>query len=313
MRAAVITSPGSAPEAAEFPEPAGDEQLSLVGAGIHQIVRSRAAGTHYSSESTYPLVPGIDAVVRTSDGRLVYTAGPRTPWGTMAEHIATRLQIPLPDGTDPLAVAAGVNPGMSGWMPLVARREAVGSLDTVLIVGATGMSGGMAVQAALAMGAERVVATGRNPHALARLAGFGATTVPLDTVPDALAHELGQPEHLLVLDYVWGAPAEATFAALERHGMDDDPTDISYVQIGALAGATAAIPASLLRSRNIHIAGSGGGGTPFQTILEQIPHIIQAIADGTMEAPYTAYPLSRVTEAWAHTGPTRAVVTPDAE
>ena len=174
MRAAVVSTPAATPVCADFPESEaqpGREPLHLVGAGLHHVVRGLAAGGHYGSDQVYPMVPGVDAVARTEDGRLVYTGLSRSPWGTMAERLVTPFEVVLPAGADPLAVAAGMNPGMSGWMPLIARREEVGALGTVLVLGATGMSGGLAVRAALALGTQRVVAAGRDPEALERLRG----------------------------------------------------------------------------------------------------------------------------------------------
>ncbi len=114
-----------------------------------------------------------------------------------------------------------------------------------------------------------------------------------------------------MLDFVWGPVAEAAFAALERPGTDDDSAAIDYVQIGSLAGTGAALPAALLRSRRIRISGSGAGSVPKARMIAEIPEILARFADGTFDAPYTRYPLSRVGEAWAHQGRSRAVVVPD--
>ncbi|MFT4211194.1 MAG: zinc-binding alcohol dehydrogenase family protein [Microbacterium sp.] len=308
MRAAVLTGPDTIPACAEFPEPEGDT-LELVGAGIHQVVRSIATGRHYGSDHVYPLVPGVDAVARTADGRLVYTGWPRAPWGTLAERMATPIGLDLPAGADPLAVAAGMNPGMSGWMPLVQRTGETGALGTVLVLGATGMAGRLAVQAAFALGAEHVIAAGRDAGALAELTASGAQAVSLAD-PEALRDAVGAHTPSLVLDYVWGPVAEAAFAALGRRGLDDDTADISYVQIGALGGVDAAVPATLLRSRRIRLSGSGAGSVSTERLLAELPRIMALIADGTLTVPYTAYPLARVAEAWTHAGRTRAVVTP---
>jgi NADPH:quinone reductase-like Zn-dependent oxidoreductase len=318
MRAAVVGNPDAAPEYADFPEPQqrpGQEPLHLVGAGLHHVVRGLASGRHYGSNGAYPLVPGVDAVARTEDGRLVYTGLPRPPWGTMAERLVTPFEVELPAGADPLAVAAGMNPGLSGWMPLIARREEAGALGTVLVLGATGMSGSLAVRAALALGAHQVIAAGRDREALERLRGLGAVTVPLaPTGPAAWTADLGaavaEASPALVLDFVWGAVAEAAFAALGAAGADEN-ADIDYVQIGSLAGSEAALPAALLRSRRIRVTGSGTGSVSKQQMIAEIPDVLARFADGTFDAPYTAYPLSRIGEAWAHQGRTRAVVVPD--
>lgn len=313
MRAIVFTSPDSDPVVADFPDPevrSGDEEFDLIGAGLHQVVRGLATGKHYGSAGEYPLIPGVDAVGRRADGSLVYTGWPHAPWGTMSERIATPFGIPLPEHSDPLAVAAGMNPGMSGWIPLATHRSERGSLGTVLILGATGMSGGMATRAALALGADRVVAAGRDRDTLAALRDAGAATVDL-TDPAALARAIAEAAPDLVLDYVWGPVAESAFAALAGRGMEEDAADISYVQIGSLAGATAELPAALLRSRRIRITGSGAGSFSQEQLFAELPKLLAAIADGTVPVPYTAYPFDRIDEAWAHTGRTRAVVVPD--
>lgn len=312
MRAIVFTSADGNPVIGDFPEPEelpGHERLELVGAGLHQVVRGLATGRHYGSTGVYPLVPGVDAVARREDGSFVYTAGPHSPWGTMSERISTSISLRLPDHGDPLAVAAGMNPGMSGWIPLTTHREERGALGTVLVLGATGMSGSMAVHAAIALGAERVIAAGRDERSLAALRTAGAVTVDL-TDADALARAVVDAVPDLILDYVWGPVAESAFVALGGWGLDEDAADISYVQIGSLAGVTAELPAALLRSRRIRISGSGAGSFSKKQLFTELPHLMTAIADGTIPVPYTAYPFDRIHEAWAHTARTRAVVVP---
>ncbi|MEV5896436.1 hypothetical protein [Nonomuraea fuscirosea] len=318
MRAAVVNSAQAAPVCADFPAPEpqpGRAPLSLVGAGLHHVVRGMATGRHYRGGKAFPLVPGVDAVARTEDGRLVYTGLARSPWGTMAESMVTPFEVDLPAGADPLAVAAGMNPASAGWMPLVAHRKEAGELGTVLVLGATGMSGGLAVRAALTLGATQVVAAGRDREALERLSDLGAVTVPLadpasDAGATALTTAVAEARPGLILDFVWGPVAEAAFAALGGIRPDDDGEATSYVQIGSLAGTEAALPAALLRSRRIRVTGSGMGSVSKEEMIVEFPEMITRFADGTFDAPYTTYPLSRVGEAWAHQGRTRAVVVP---
>ncbi|MEO3803486.1 zinc-binding alcohol dehydrogenase family protein [Nonomuraea sp. B1E8] len=318
MRAAVVNTPESTPVCADFPDPEpqpGRAPLRLVGAGLHHVVRGMASGRHYRSGKAFPLVPGVDAVARTEDGRLVYTGLARSPWGTMAESMVTPFEVDVPAGADPLAVAAGMNPASAGWMPLVAHRKEAGELGTVLVLGATGMSGGLAVRAALALGAKQVITAGRDREALERLRDFGAVTVPLaNPAPEAgasaLATAVAEAQPALILDFVWGPVAEAAFAALGSTRPDDGIEATSYVQIGSLAGTEAALPAALLRSRRIRITGSGLGSVSKAEMITEFPEMIARFADGTFDAPYTTYPLSRVGEAWAHQGRTRAVVVP---
>lgn len=322
MKAAVLRSADGVPEYAEFAEPEptpGRETVELVAAGIHQVVRSIAHNRHYGSTGAYPLVPGVDAVARTADGRLVYTGYVEAPWGTMAERmtVAPKFRFELPAGLEDRAerVAGGVNPGLSSWLPLQTRIAEAGGLGTVVVVGATGASGLIAVQNARRLGAERVLALGRNETGLARAAGHGAVPVRLGAdrgaTAAALVEALDGHQPGLVLDYLWGAPAEAVFAALGRRGLTEDTADISYVQIGALAGAEAALPSALLRSRRIRVSGSGAGSAGFEFIKAQLPGFLELLVSGAIETRFEAYPLSEVTRAWAATPEpgTRVVLT----
>lgn len=314
MRAAILTSPDAVPTPGDFPDPEpspGRPLLSLVGAGVHPVVRAVASGRHYGSSDAYPLIPGIDAVARTPDGGLVYTGWPRAPWGTMAELLATPVGVPLPSGVDPLAIAAGMNPALAGWMPLRRRRAERGALGTVLVLGATGMAGHLAVQAAVALGVTEVIAAGRDAAALERAWAAGARPVSLAEGPESLRAAVADTTPELVLDFVWGAVAEAAFEALGRRGLGDDDGDIAYVQIGSVAGAEAALPAALLRSRRITVSGSGAGSVETDERLAALPEVMALVANGTLSVPYTPYPLSRVADAWTHIGHDRAVVVPD--
>lgn len=321
MRAAVVTSAGAVPVYGDFDEPVvGDHQtvVSLVAAGIHPVVRSLASGRHYGSGDHWPIIPGVDAVARTSDGQQVYTGFVTEPYGTFAERMAvpSAVGFPLPDGADPVAVAAGVNPGLSSWLPLRARAADVAALGTVLVLGVTGMAGALAVQNAYALGADRVVGAGRSPAGLARARELGAEVLALsgDVVDDAaaLVELLAGRSPGLVLDFVWGPVAETAFRALGGRGLAEDAGDIAYVEIGAMSGAEAALPASLLRSRRIRISGSGAGSTPMAVLQQEIPAYLQLIADQRVQVPALNYPLSDVGSAWAAaaTGGPRPVVVP---
>jgi NADPH:quinone reductase-like Zn-dependent oxidoreductase len=320
VKAAILDGPAETPHYADFDEPLvaeGRELVSLVAAGIHPVVRSLASGAHYGSSGGWPLIPGVDAVARTADGELIYTGYVENPYGTFAERMAVpgSIRISLPSGADPVSIAGGLNPGLSSWMPLQTRVAEVDSLGTVLILGVTGVAGLLAVQNAQALGATRVIGVGRSPQGLELAAARGAITVPLtaDREADsaALADAIGGDSPSLVLDFVWGPAAEAAFQALGRRGLDEDSADISYIEIGAMAGANASVPASLLRSRRIRISGSGAGSGSVADMLRQIPPYMTLIADGRVDVPTVQYPLSAIAEAWQTTGGgTRAVLIP---
>ena len=307
MKAAILKSPDAIPEYGEFADPdveEGFELADLVASGLHPIVRSLATGHHYGATGSWPRIPGVDAVVRTAAGELIFTGFVRPPYGTFAQRMAIpkSMRFALPSGADPLAVAGGMNPGLSSWLPLNARAAELGALGTVLILGATGMAGSLAVQHARLLGASAVVGVGRNLIALARATEFGAKAVALTgeraADVESLVHALEGAAPSIVLDYLWGDAAENAFAALARRGFEEDTASIAYVQIGAMAGPDAAVPAALLRSRRISISGSGAGSASIADVMAQVPVYMQLIADRKIDVPTQTYPLSSISEAW---------------
>jgi hypothetical protein len=237
MRAAVVTEFGTPPICREFAEPqpgTSDEVLvDVVAAGLHPRVRSQADGSHYTESGELPLVPGIDGVGRAPDGTLRYFVLPDTSMGAMAERtvVDTRRSVVLPEDADPVLVAAGMNPAMSAWVALRRRIEFAAGQD-VLVLGATGNAGRLAVQVAKHLGAGRVIAAGRDAGRLA--------DVPAD---EALTFdELGKAADVdVVLDYVWGPPtAEALRTIVTERS--DRGRPLTWVEIGSVAGRTIELP-----------------------------------------------------------------------
>lgn len=313
MKAAVIATPEADAVYGEFAEPEVADRAQLMevlAAGIHPVVRSLAGGRHYGSDGSYPLVPGVDCVARGADGVARYAGFVRAPWGTLAERIAAPMGLPLPEGADPVTIAGGLNPGLSSWLPLTRRAGEVSALGTVLIVGATGVAGRLAVQHALLLGADRVIGIGRDADRLAEVGRLGGTPLPLSDDPAELVDALAGTAPSIVIDYVWGSAAELVWSALARHGLGDDDADIRHLQIGAQGGPTAALPSALLRSRRITVQGSGAGSVPIVEIMAALPPYMARIASGQVRVPVRSYPLADVATAWADRGPDRAVVVP---
>jgi len=200
-------------------------------------------------------------------------------------------------------------------LPLKTRVREIGSLATVLVLGATGLAGYLAMQHARLLGASRVVGVGRNPAHLARAAALGAATVALSGNREADAAAIvdaqGGTTPSIVLDFLWASAAETAFASLARRGLEEDTADIAYTQIGATA-PEAAVPAALLRSRRIRISGSGAGSAQFADIMAEVPVYIQLIADRSVDVPTKTVPLSSISEAWTASadGTYRIVVVP---
>ena len=317
MHAAILDpSRDTVPTYGEVPDAApsdGFQIVDLVASGIHHITRRVATGQHYgSTETTGPIVPGLEGVARTADGTLVYTGYPRPPYGMLAERIpvSSRMAFPLPAHADPVVIAAGMNPGLSSWFSL----QQVASLGTVIVTGATGVAGRMAIANARLLGAQRVIALGRSRSALATLPA-GTETIALqgDGEADvaAIREAIGDESPSLVLDFVWGSVAETLFAALQSHGMEDVQGETRYLQIGSAGGPNATLPASVLRARPLTIAGSGAGSVPTETLMRELPVYIDVLSRGDVTLETRVYPLERVAEAWQDTTPgIRAVVVP---
>lgn len=300
MKAAVITSFDHPPRYAEFPEPTlqGPEEMlvDVLAVGLHHLTRGRASGAHYSSAGVLPLVPGVDGVGRGGDGKLRYFAQGPGQMGTMAAKTVIEIDhsFVLPDDCDPVAVAAAMNPGMSAWLALRCRVPFLQG-QKVLILGATGSSGTMAVQIAKHLGASQIIAAGRNAQKLAKLAALGATqTVSLgDPGLGKLASEVD-----VVLDYIWGEGSVQLMGSLLKQ-RPDRSQPLTWVQIGSMGGDVAAIPGALLRAANFQIVGSGNGSVAMRDIFRELPALVKEIASGTFCIDAKAAPLSEVEQIWA--------------
>src|SRR5579862_2635990 len=182
MNAAVVTSFGEPPhyQPFEVPQPAGDREIlvDILAVALHPRVRSGAAGAHYTSSGTLPMIPGIDGVGRTPDGRRIYFAAGDDAIGTMADRAVADLRcaVDLPEDADAAKLAAAMNPAMSSWVAL-RRRVPLEPGQSVLVLGATGNAGTMAVQIAKRLGAGRVVGAGRDRVRLDALLSCGADEV----------------------------------------------------------------------------------------------------------------------------------------
>ncbi|HEY2061363.1 MAG TPA: zinc-binding alcohol dehydrogenase family protein [Amycolatopsis sp.] len=316
MHAAVVRSFSAPPRYDTFPTPvASGEQEVLVdvlAAGLHPRVRSAANGSHYTSDGTLPMVPGVDAVGRAPFGELLYFVADDGVPGTMAEQavVDRRRAVTLPPGTDPAAVAAAMNPGMSSWVAL-RRRVAFQPGGSVLVLGATGNAGQLAVQIAKHLGAARVVGAGRDPDRLDLLKSLGADeVVRLGTdEPDALARAAADVD--VVIDYLWGRPAEEAMTELMT-ARSDRAKALSWVQIGAMAGRDITLPSALLRAGNLTVLGSGQGSVTAAGIVAELPSLAAEITAGTFAVDAVPMPLEQVEQAWSTpTAPgQRIVLTP---
>jgi NADPH2:quinone reductase len=307
MKAAVVSSFDAPPRYAEFEDPFADDGEVLVevsAAGFHRIVKALASGSHYGSTGELPMIPGVDGVGRLEDGTRVYFGRVKDRFGTMAERCVTsrRMSMELPDNLDDVTVAAMMNPGMSSWVALRQRADFKGG-ESVLILGATGVAGQLAVQIAKRMGARRVAAAGRSEAALKELKRLGADVViPLGqergAVLSALREEMKDHKTDVVLDYVWGEPAEMVLEAIGVRGLSHASWRIRYVQIGNSAGPTITLPAATLRSTGLELMGSGFGSVSMEKIFASLAEFLKEASREPFESKAKSVPLSEVESAW---------------
>lgn len=314
MKAAIVRAAGQPPVYGDFAEPvpaAGEQRIAVTAAAVSQVVKGRAAGTHYSATGRFPFVVGIDGVGRLDDGRRVYFAMPAAPFGSMAERavVPAARCLALPDALDDVTAAAIANPGMSAWAAY-AERARLQPGETVLVNGATGTAGRLAVQIARHFGAKRVIATGRNPAVLQEVAALGAdATIPL-AGSDAELEDRFRQEFAagvdVVLDYLWGRSAERLLTAAAKAAPEAVP--VRFVQIGAMSGADITLPAAVLRASAIVLMGSGFGSVPPARLLASIDALLQATVPAGLRIAATPVPLAEFEQAWPRDDSTRRTV-----
>jgi NADPH:quinone reductase-like Zn-dependent oxidoreductase len=309
MKAAVLHALNEPPRFEQFREPIAEDSEVIVhvrAAALKPVDRQMAGGTHYAAFRELPVVCGTDGVGCLEDGTRVFFAGPRIPYGSMAERtiVSASHSFPIPDELDDDIAAAVVNPGLSAWGAL-AWRAKLAVDETVLILGATGVTGKLAVQTAKLLGAGRVVAAGRDEQVLNTLRDLGAdTTIQLDKsgpeLTEAFAREAGEAGFDVIIDYLWGAPTEALLSAIARRDFNPASSRIRLVEVGESAGPAISLPAAVLRSSRLEIFGAGSGNAPAtpEVWLEAIRGLMSNVAGGKLRIDTERVALCDVEDAW---------------
>ncbi|KAH6644958.1 hypothetical protein BKA67DRAFT_586559 [Truncatella angustata] len=296
MQIAEVTSWSEGPRyttAAKPPAATPDEiRLRVLAAGAHQVVRSRASGKHYSAK-TLPHYPGIDGVGRDeSTGTLYYFMYFGDRFGSFAEYVnvpkdATLIQ--LPDGTDPVAFAASVNPAMSSWMAITQRTNDLPKDWTALVIGATSASGRLAVYAAKALGAAKVIGAARGEETLKAVEGLDGHVILKDNVRET---DFSSLEPDVILDYVYGDVTHHLLTSLKTK------RPVQYVQIGTLSKQPEiSLAGPLLRSTNLTIRGAGPGSWRLSALEVELKTLVPTMAKWPALSA-AAVPLKDIETAW---------------
>jgi NADPH2:quinone reductase len=306
MHAAVLRSLGKPPRYEQFPDPVPRESEMIVqvrAASLKPVDKQLASGSHFASPRELPVVCGTDGIGSLNDGTRVFFGGPRPPYGAMAERTLVRREFcfPVPDNINDEAAAALPNPGVAAWVSLAFRAKLVPG-ESVLILGATGTTGKLAVRIAKLLGAARVVAAGRNQQVLSTLPVLGAdATIRLDLsedeLRDAFASAIGSSGFQVVIDYVWGRPVEVLLSAMTRKEFVASTSETRLVQVGESAGPTISLPAAALRSSALSILGTAGI-PPRDVLVDALQKVLALAASGDLSIDTEHVPLADVEEAW---------------
>jgi NADPH:quinone reductase-like Zn-dependent oxidoreductase len=316
MHAAVLHALGEAPKCEQFPDPTvadGEVIVHVHAASLKPVDRQLASGSHYASPQKLPVVCGSDGVGHLEDGRRVFFGGTRPPYGAMAERtvVPTIYTFPVPEGVDDETAAALPNPAVSAWLSLAFRAK-LNPGENVLILGATGVTGRLAVRIAKLLGAGRVVAAGRNQQVLSMLYELGADAtislnLPAEELSEAFLREGGQSGFQVVVDYVWGSPAEAFLRTHTGREFAVMKSETRYVQVGESAGPTISLPAAVLRSAAVTILGTAGI-PPREILSDALQQVMTHAANGQLHIDTERMPLADIEKAWQRNEPRSRIV-----
>ena len=240
------------------------------------------------------------------DGQFVGFGGLRPPYGAMAEKavFSKMYQVPIPDGVDAAMAATVPGSALTSLFPLIWGAKLQPD-EAVLINGATGFAGKLAVQVARLLGAQRVIGTGRNAVALQSLRDLGADAVidlkqSDENLIEAFKQEAGASGYQVILDFLWGHPTELLIEAFVPRELSVAKHRIRLVQIGEMAGPKISLAAEALRTSGLEILGAGGGLTP-EAIAEGTHQVWEWIQAGKLQADIEQVPLKDVESAWQRT------------
>ena len=309
MKAAVIYKKGELPKYAEFADPIVQNEnevlISVKAVAITNLDKGKASGKHYSSEENNQngFVIGSDGVGLLQDGTRVYARGIN---GTIAEKaiIDKNIAVPLPDGISD-AVAASLPNAVAGSAMALKFRAGIQAGETVLINGATGFTGQMAIQIAKHYGAKKIIVTGRNEKTLQSLLLLGADEIiSLKQDDEAIITQLKAIHNNtpidIVLDYLWGHPAELILTALKGNGSFTNK--IRYVTIGGMAGDNIQLSSGILRSVNLQLSGSGLGSWGKEEVKllfsEILPEMFLLAAQNQLKVNIETVSLFDIEKAW---------------
>jgi NADPH:quinone reductase-like Zn-dependent oxidoreductase len=310
MKAAVLHNFGEVPHYEDFPDPvagAGEMIVHVKAVALENVDKAMAQGSHFASRqflSQLPAIVGFDGIGLLEDGRLVGFGGIKAPYGAMAEKtvIQAGYFVPVPDGVDAVTAAALPASALTSLFPLKGAAKLQPG-ETVLVNGATGVSGKLAIQVAKLLGAGRIVGTGRNETSLQLLPELGVDAVidlrlPDEQLAEAFKREAGAG-YDVILDFLWGRPTEVLLKTLIPSEIHLSKR-VRLVQIGEMAGTAISLSGDMLRTSGLEIYGAAAGLTP-EGMGEGANQVWDWLKDGKLKMDIERVPLKDIESAWQRT------------
>ncbi|KAH8180195.1 quinone oxidoreductase [Sarocladium implicatum] len=319
MQAAQVTDWSAGPHLTTIPRPEAPSsssdliQLRVVASAIHQVVRSRASGQHYTS-GPLPHTPGVDGTgIDETTGKAYYftvLGGGNPSTGTFSEYVTVKkiAVTPIPEGVDPIMAAALVNPVMSSWMALKYRAQLTEGWSA-LIMGATSASGKIAIRVARQLGAVKVYGAARGEAALKELDLDGYAVLNSDKPAETDFSAVSSAT--VLLDYLWGPWTPAYLSSTSSAGVK---TPLQIISIGAMAGDEGVQSSAAIRSRDVTIRGAGPGAwSPAKLLVEMegMLGVLKGMEDDGSGKLVKKMKMTEVEEAWKVKGPRVVLVNED--
>lgn len=319
MKAAVVDRSAGIPQYRDIPDPDvqdGQVLVTVEAVAVENVDRAIVAGTHYTAaefQAALPAIPCFDGIGRSPDGTLVGFGGLKPPAGALAQFVAVpaAYTAPIPEGIEPAIAAA-----LSSAITAMSMQTAAGLIagETVLVQGATGVAGRLAIQIARLLGAGRIIATGRDDGALAEVSELGAdavinTAVDDDALIESFRKHAGDG-YDVVADYLWGRPTELLTRALTPDSFAM-PKPTRLVHIGESDRSSIELSGDAIRTSGLEIYGAARNlATGMAAAYQQV---VEWVRGGELVLNVTTMPLSRIEEAWQRTDlrGSRLVIVPD--
>jgi NADPH:quinone reductase-like Zn-dependent oxidoreductase len=314
MKAAVINNFGETPHCEEFPNPLpgdGETLIQVKAAVLENFDKAVANGMHYASGRMFPKFPAVaghSGIGMTPDGKLVGFGMMPAPYGAFAEKTVAKHTIPIPDGFDAAIAAALPAAVLTSFLPLKFTVK-LAKGETVLINGATGVSGKVAIQVAKLLGAGKVIGTGRNEAGLRLIKSLGSDSVidlkqPDEKLLEVLEREAGEKGFDVVIDFLWGRPAELIMKSFVPKEAGFAKKRIRYVQVGEAAisqyqkkgSSGISITGEMLRTSGLELYGVGNISQ--ESFAEAMKQTWEWIRDNKFYIDIEKVPLADIEKAW---------------